>query len=75
MHVTRFIYPLFFKKNKARISFNNKASKQLIEEAVTAQKTAKSIHDELENCYRDKIDFMSIEAVIKEFIEYIFKNN
>ncbi len=60
--------------HKARLAFSRKAAKELIDEAVCALKMAKDIHDDLENCYVQAMNFEKIAAIGDEMTERIWKS-
>lgn len=60
--------------NKAKLNFAKKASKELIEEAYSALKSAKEIHDELESCYIEAMDFDKVEEMRKSVFKRIWES-
>lgn len=62
------------RSNKAKLNFAKKASKELIEEAFAALKSAKEIHDELESCYIEAMDFDKVEEIRKEISKRIWES-
>ena len=59
---------------KARLGFSKKASRELLDEAVSALISAKNVHDELENIYIEAMDFKKSEKIADELIERIWKS-
>jgi hypothetical protein len=59
---------------KARLNFSKKASKELLDEAVSALISAKTVHDELESVYIEAMDFEKSEKIADELIERIWKS-
>lgn len=57
------------KNKKQLINFNQKAIKQLIEEAVDSLKTAKQLHDDLEKYYIEAVDFKQIDEIAKNLLK------
>ena len=51
--------------SRAKLNFAKKASKELIDEAFSALRSAKEIHDELESIYIDAMDFGKVEEIRK----------
>lgn len=62
------------RSNKAKLNFAKRASKELIEEAFAALKSAKEIHDELESCYIEAMDFDKVEEIRKEIAKRIWES-
>ena len=60
--------------SKAKLNFAKKASKELIEEAYSALKSAKEIHDELESCYIEAMDFDKVEEMRKSVFKRIWES-
>lgn len=60
--------------HRARLAFSRKAAKELLDEAVCALKMAKDIHDDLEACYIDAMDFDKIAVISKELTERIWQS-
>ena len=50
------------------MSFNKRAAKEILQEAVKSLQTAKQLHDELERIYRLGIDFTQVEKIQEEVI-------
>ena len=59
---------------KTLLNFAKKASKELIDEAFSALKTAKEIHDELESCYIEAMDFDKVEEKAKNLIKVVWRD-
>ena len=59
---------------KARLGFSKKASKELLDEAVSALISAKTVHDELESAYIEAMDFEKSGKIADELIERIWKS-
>ncbi|MBQ3150251.1 MAG: hypothetical protein IJB86_03290 [Clostridia bacterium] len=61
------------KEFKSRVAFSKKTQKELVEEAVNAMKGALKIHDELEEIYKQSMDFEKVneltEKTAREIIE------
>ncbi len=62
------------RNNKAKLNFAKKASKELIEEAFSTLKTAKSVHDELEKIYIEAMDFEKVEEIRKSISKRIWES-
>ena len=67
----RFYSPDELASHRARLSFSIKASKELMHEAVCALKMAKDIHDRLEECYIQAMDYGKISEITKALTERI----
>ncbi len=63
------------RSNKAKLNFAKKASKELMEEAFSALKSAKEIHDELENIYISAMDFEKVEEIRKSVSDRIWQSD
>ena len=70
----RFYYLNDLAAHKARLQFSKKASKELLHEAVCALKIAKDIHDELEACYVEAMDYSKIAAITDSLIKRIWQS-
>lgn len=60
--------------HKARLSFVRKAANELMNEAVCSMKMAKDIHDDLEKCYVEAMNFDMLNAVADSLIDRIWKS-
>ena len=58
--------------HKARLSFVKKAANELMNEAVCSIKIAKEIHDELEKCYIEAMDFDALNNFGYNIIKKLF---
>ena len=56
---------------KQRLSFNKRASAELKNEACSALKKAKEIHDEIESYYIDAVDFDKINRLSYKLISML----
>ena len=61
--------------SRAKLNFAKKASKELIEEAFSALRSAKEIHDELESIYIDAMDFGKVEEIRKSVQKRIWESD
>ncbi len=61
--------------SRAKLNFAKKASKELIEEAFSALRSAKEIHDELERIYIDAMDFGKVEEIRKSVQKRIWESD
>ncbi|MCM1544046.1 MAG: hypothetical protein NC110_02000 [Ruminococcus sp.] len=78
IHAKRFIEPKAISSHKNRLAFNKKVCAELISQSVTFLKKAKQVHDELEKCYIESMDFDGINRFADEFVmklEIRNKNN
>lgn len=62
------------RNSRAKLNFAKKASKELIDEAVSALKNAKEVHDELESIYIRAMDFSRVEEKRKEVSKRIWES-
>ena len=63
IHSSRFTDKEKLKLRKQRMSFNKRAAKEILQEAVKALQAAKRLHDDLEQIYRLGIDFTQVEKI------------
>ena len=75
IHGARFLDTKILALKRESIDFNKKAKSELIDEAVKKLKTAKLIHDEMENYYIGAINFDEVEKIRKETVLKIFALN
>ncbi len=68
----RFLNTAQVKKHSARLSFNSRASAELLDEAVLSVARAKAIHDELEKYYIEAMDFDLVKEKTHSLIKEIF---
>ncbi|MEG2813138.1 MAG: hypothetical protein RSA79_00915 [Oscillospiraceae bacterium] len=59
-------------QNKQKIKFHKKIALAILDDAVNELKIAKKIHDELENQYKDAVDFSKVNVLCDEIISDIF---
>ena len=59
---TRFVDRENLARCRARLRFNERAAKELLEQAVALMAQAKSCHDELETYYRAAVDFEAVNV-------------
>ncbi len=71
IHAKRFINPQSINAHKNRLSFNKKLSAELTSQSIAFLKAAKQVHDELEKCYVDSIDFDGVNAFSDSFIKKV----
>ncbi len=74
VNLRRFYNSEKMREYKARLGFSKKASKELLDEAVSALISAKNVHDELESLYIEAMDFEKIGKIADELIEIIWKS-
>lgn len=71
IHFRRFTDMVALKSKKARVSFNRKAAKELLGEAVRLISEAKVLHDELEEIYKKATDFTCVEKLTEKLLSQI----
>lgn len=69
IHARRFTDMEALAARKHRISFLQKAARNMIDEAGTCIAEAKALHDQLENYYIDAMNFDKLDAVVQQMIE------
>ncbi len=71
IHARRFFDERKYPKNKLRIRFALRSASNLIEEAVSCMKEAKTVHDELEAFYIKAMDFSKTEEKLCSVLKSI----
>lgn len=71
IHASRFIGEEF-RENRNIIRFNSAIKQKLTEESIMCLKKAKTVHDRLEEIYKEAMDFDSMNEFCKDFTESIF---
>lgn len=69
IHAARFMDLDALKLRKQRLRFNKKAVLELLEQAVTIEKEAKAIHDQLEAVYTKAMDFSVMEGLEAQILK------
>lgn len=69
IHAERFMDKSGLKTHKNTLKFNQKLQKELIDAAVSTLKSAKSVHDKLENYYISAMNFNKLDAFAKQFLK------
>jgi hypothetical protein len=59
------------RENRKRLNFNRKATAQMVGQAETLLKDAKTVHDELEQYYIEATDFTRVEALTQKLLTRI----
>lgn len=70
----RFYFSDEMSAHKARLAFSRKAAKELLEEAVCALKMAKDIHDDLESCYINAMNFEKVAEIAESLTARIWQS-
>ncbi len=70
----RFINKELLPRCKARMKFNRKCAKSLLEGAYTTLAAAKETHDALEAAYIDAMDFDAVTALSEQICDRIFSS-
>ncbi|MGN0653633.1 MAG: ATPase [Oscillospiraceae bacterium] len=73
INFSRFYIPTMVSQKKERIAFSKKASTNLAEEAAYSIKSAKEVHDKIEEYYISAVDFNKINKVTEKLIKEIEK--
>lgn len=60
--------------HKSRLTFAKKAANELLNEAIYSLKSAKEIHDDLEKCYIEAMDYNKINFIAQSLTERIWKS-
>ena len=72
VHSRRFTKAKQLSKNRKRLRFNKNTANKLLLNAVNTLSNAKSVHDDLELCYRKAMDFEALTKFATEFEKKIF---
>lgn len=64
----RFLEAEGMKACKQRLRFNKRAANELLEEAIRLQQMAKNVHDRLEECYIQAMNFKKVDYYAEEII-------
>ena len=73
IHARRFTNVKSLSKNREKLKFNKKVSKELLLEAIATLQNAKTVHDKLEEYYVDAMDFEALTLFAKDFCQEILK--
>ncbi len=61
IHAKRFMDESILETRKRRLSFDRKAARELLKQAILLLRESRSIHDDLERIYSDAMDFDALE--------------
>lgn len=73
IHIRRFLDREAIKLKKQRISFNRKAARELINEAVLLLADARSSYDMIKSFYTEAMDFDAVDKLTQSLIDKISK--
>lgn len=73
IHARRFMDVKTLCENREKLKFNQKVTKELLLEGITALSNAKTVHDKLEKYYANAMDFKSLTLFAKDFCRKILK--
>ncbi len=68
IHAKRFLNADKLAEHRERIAFNRRAESEINESVFATMKGCKQLHDQLEDCYRDAVDFSGVDALFEEII-------
>lgn len=71
INYSRFTDKERLKLKKQRLSFNKRAAREILKEAVASIVTAKKLHDELEAIYGNGVDFSKVDAMRDDLLTEI----
>lgn len=71
IHCSRFIDTEKIKRYKNRTAYSKKTAKELTSKSVELLKSAKAVHDKLEKCYIDAMDFAKLDKFTERFIKKV----
>lgn len=71
IHFSRFTDKNKLRLKKQRLSFNKRAAREILDEAIKTLVKAKSLHDELEKIYGFGVDFNQIDAIQESVTQQI----
>lgn len=72
VHTARFVDSELLRARRARLSFSRKAVDELLCEAVCALTQAGAVHEELEKCYIQAMDYARIDEIGKKLFESLW---
>ena len=75
IHSRRFINTTLFSKNRQKLRFNKKISKELLNEVLLNIHKAKLCHDELEKYYIEAMNFNSLTLFAQTMADKILEND
>jgi len=71
IHARRFTDLKKLSENKQKITFNKKTVRELMKCASSCMRNAKKIHDSLEECYKNAMDFKKVDKIKKKLFNEI----
>lgn len=71
IHCSRFIDGEKIKRYKNRTAYSKKTAKELTAKSVELLKGAKAVHDKLEKCYTEAMDFAKLDKFTERFIKKV----
>ncbi|MCM1364757.1 MAG: hypothetical protein NC122_05510 [Faecalibacterium sp.] len=71
IHAKRFIDKQAITAHKNRLTMGKKLSSELVSQSVMFLKKAKEVHDRLESCYVENMNFDGINEFSKKFVERV----
>ena len=71
IHAKRFTDMTKLKIRKQRISFNRKAAREMLDEAIRLLVEAKNIHDDIERYYISSMDYAKVNTKVEETLSKI----
>ena len=69
IHIRRFLDKDLIRLKRPRISFNRRASRQLIDEAILLLSDARANYDMIKSCYTDAMDYEKVNGLTDALIE------
>lgn len=72
VNTARFLNKDIISAHKQRLAFNKKTSVELLNESIKLLEKAKKVHDDLESCYIEAMDFDELNKYTQKLIEAIF---
>ena len=73
IHFSRFTNKDKLKSKKQRLSFNKRAAREILYEAVKSLEQAKALHDDLEKIYASGVDFSKVNLICEKMQKEISK--
>lgn len=71
IHARRFTDTNILNESRQKLAFNRKAVKELIERTIEITKEANEVHNELENCYKEAMNFSKSDEYTAKIISEI----
>ena len=68
----RFLDQDLLRDRKQKLTFNRRATRELLTEGQRIMGEAKAVHDQLERCYHKAVDFSVVDSKLEELLNMLF---